>query len=129
MDGALTGYRILDLSRVLAGPYGSMLLADLGAEVIKVEAPEGDFSRGYPPYFHKGESLYFMSINRNKKSMTLNLKAQRGQAVFHELAKTADVVVDNFRPGVVEKLGIGYEVLKELNPGIVCCSISGYGSS
>jgi CoA:oxalate CoA-transferase len=126
----LAGVRILDLSQLLAGPYGTMILADLGAEVIKIEKPgEGDIGRGMPPHFFHGESVYFISINRNKKSMTLDLKSPEGLEIFYRLVKVSDVVYDNFRPGVVEKLRIDYETLKEINPRVICCSVTGYGQT
>lgn len=127
MPGALADYRILDLSRFLAGPYGAMLLADMGAQVIKVEPPEGDFARQVPPYFHRGESAYFMSVNRNKKGIALDLRREEGRQVFYDLVKVSDAVWDNFRPGVLERLRIDYDTLKEMNPRIICCSVTGYG--
>lgn len=127
MSKALNGIKVLDLTRVLAGPYATMILADLGAEVIKIEMPErGDDSRQYGPYIN-GESAYFMSINRNKKSMTLNLKDPESKKLFLKMVEKADVVVENFRPGTMEKLGIGYETLKEINPGIIYAAASGFG--
>jgi len=130
MSAPLAGIRILDLSQLLAGPYGTMILADLGAEVIKIEKPgEGDIGRGMPPHFFHGESVYFISINRSKKSMTLDLKAKEGLNIFYRLVGLSDVVYDNFRPGVLEKLGIDYEKLKKINPRIICCSVSGYGQT
>lgn len=126
----LEGARILDLSRMLTGDYASMLLGDLGAEVIKIESPSGgDPLRKMPPHFVEGESAYFLSINRNKKSVTLDMRTGEGQKIFHRLAKKADVVFDNFRPGILQKLGADYETLKEINPGIICCSISSFGGS
>ncbi len=130
MNQPLSGVRILDLSQLLAGPYGSMILADLGAEVIKIEKPgEGEIGRGMPPHFFHGESVYFISINRNKKSMTLDLKAKEGLEVFYRLVGVSDVVYDNFRPGTLEKLRIDYEALRRINPRIISCSISGYGQT
>ncbi|MFQ6015496.1 MAG: CaiB/BaiF CoA transferase family protein [Anaerolineae bacterium] len=126
----LSGVRILDLSHMLAGPYGTMLLADLGAEVIKIEPPpRGDPMRGMGPHFLAGESAYFLSINRNKKSLVLDLKAEEGKRVFYDLVKVSDVVYDNFRPGILKKLACDYETLKEINPRIICCSISGFGQT
>jgi len=126
--GPLTGLRILDLSRVLAGPFRTMILGDLGAEVIKVEVPrQGDDTRQWGPPFIGRESAYFLSVNRNKKSITLNLKNNKGRQVVLELAKLSDVVIENFRPGVVKELGVDYETLKLVNPRIVYCSISGFG--
>jgi CoA:oxalate CoA-transferase len=130
MKQPLDGVRVLDLSRMLTGGYAAMLLGDLGAEVIKIEAPgEGDPLRKMPPHFVKGESAYFLSISRNKKSVTLDLRTNEGREIFYEMVKKADVVFDNFRPGILQKLKVNYEVLKELNPGIVCCSISSYGQT
>lgn len=126
---ALEDFRILDLTRVLAGPFATMVLADLGAEVIKIEIPHlGDDTRSIGPYVDD-ESMYFMNTNRNKKSMTLNLKAEEGQKVFLELVNKADVVIENFKPGVMEKLNLGFDVLKEHNPDIIYASISGFGHS
>jgi len=131
----LKGVRVLDLSRAMAGPYCTMMLGDLGADVIKVERPgSGDESRGWGPPFVgqsddniSGESTYFLSVNRNKRSITLNLKSSEGQEVIQRLASLCDVLVENFRTGVLEKLGLGYEDMKKLNPSLVYCSISGYG--
>ncbi|MHB1568420.1 MAG: CaiB/BaiF CoA transferase family protein [Solirubrobacteraceae bacterium] len=122
--------RILDFSRVLAGPFATMMLADLGAEVIKVERPGGgDDTRGWgPPYDARGEATYFQSVNRNKRSLVLDLSAPDGVARARELAAIADVVVENFRPDVMDGLGLGYEALHELNPRLVYCSITGFGS-
>jgi crotonobetainyl-CoA:carnitine CoA-transferase CaiB-like acyl-CoA transferase len=126
----LSKIRILDLSLIMAGPYCSLILGDLGAEVIKIERPGlGEGARGVPPHFFEGESAYFIAMNRNKKSMTLDLKTPKGKGIFYELAKRSDVVLDNFRPGVVKKLGVDYDTLKEINPRIICCSISGYGQT
>ncbi len=128
MKGSLSGVRILDLSRMLSGPFASMMLADLGAEVIKIEDPDGgDKTRTMGPKLSKGQSAYFLSINRNKKSLTLDLRKEKGREVFHELVKISDVVLDNFRPGVLERLGCDYENLKQINPKIISCSISSFG--
>lgn len=123
------GVRVLDLSRMLAGPYGSMLLADMGAEVVKIEDPEGgDPMRVMgPPFLADGSSAYFLSINRNKKSVLLDLGTPAGREVFLELVGVADVVWENFRPGVMARLGCGYADLAARNPRIVMCSISAYG--
>jgi formyl-CoA transferase len=131
----LQGIRVLDLTRAMAGPYCTMMLGDLGAEVIKLERPgHGDESRGWGPPFvgepygpYPGESAYFMSANRNKLSITVNLKAPQGQAIGKKLAEKADVVVENFRSGVMERIGLSYDTLRSVNPGLVYCSISGYG--
>lgn len=130
MRPLLEGVRILDLSQMLAGPFCSMLLADLGAEVIKIESPgEGDRIRKMGIYRIGGQSAYFLSINRNKKSVTLNLKSERGREIFYELVKSSDVVFDNLRPATLEKLGASYDLVRKHNPRIISCSISAYGRS
>ncbi|MGA2225928.1 MAG: CoA transferase, partial [Syntrophobacteraceae bacterium] len=127
MNKALSGTKVLDVSRVLAGPFCAMLLADLGADVIKVEVPRrGDDSRQFGP-FRNGESGYYMTFNRGKRSVTLDLRKPEGQAVFKDLARTADVVVENFAVGTMDKWGIGYDDLKTINPRIVFGSITGFG--
>jgi crotonobetainyl-CoA:carnitine CoA-transferase CaiB-like acyl-CoA transferase len=126
---ALEGIKVVDLSRILSGPYCTMLLADMGAEVIKIETPAGDDTRAWGPPFISGESAYFLSVNRNKKSMVLNLKTELGKKVLLRMIEDADVVVENFRPGTLERLGLGYEKLKEVNPGIILASISGFGQT
>jgi crotonobetainyl-CoA:carnitine CoA-transferase CaiB-like acyl-CoA transferase len=127
MVGALEGIRVLDLTRLLPGPYCSMLLADLGAEVLKIEEPsQGDTMRLRKPFLKK-ESMQYLILNRNKRSLTLNLKTLKAKEIFHDLARASDVILESFRPGVVDRLGIGYERLKEVNPKIVYCSITGYG--
>jgi crotonobetainyl-CoA:carnitine CoA-transferase CaiB-like acyl-CoA transferase len=124
----LEGVRVLDLSRVLAGPYATMVLADLGADVIKVEHPErGDDTRHWGPPFAGGESAYFLSVNRNKRSIGVDLKSAEGLEKITDLAADADVVIENLRRGALEKLGLGYEALKELNPDLIYCSITGFG--
>jgi crotonobetainyl-CoA:carnitine CoA-transferase CaiB-like acyl-CoA transferase len=126
----LSDIRILDLSLIMAGPYSTLILGDLGAEVIKIERPGvGEGARGVPPHYFEGESAYFIAMNRNKKSMTLDLKSKKGKEIFYELAKCSDIVIDNFRPGVVTKLEVDYDTLKKINPRIICCSISGYGQT
>ena len=130
MGQPLSNIRVLDLSLIMAGPYCTLILGDLGAEVIKIERPGiGEGARGVPPYFFEGESAYFIAMNRNKRSMTLDLKTKKGKEIFYELAKKSDVVIDNFRPGVVKKLGVDFDVLNKINPKIICCSISGYGQT
>jgi alpha-methylacyl-CoA racemase len=128
-DGPLAGTRVLDLSRLLPGPYCSRILADFGADVIKVERPGGgDWSRYVPPLDpESGEGLLFRALNRGKKSLTLNLKAVEGRAILLQLAATADVFLESFRPGVMDRLGLGYEALVGANPRLVYCSLSGYG--
>jgi crotonobetainyl-CoA:carnitine CoA-transferase CaiB-like acyl-CoA transferase len=126
---ALRGTRVLDLTRVLAGPFCSMILADHGADVVKVEEPgKGDDTRSWPPFL-AGESTYFMSVNRGKRSMTLNLKAPAGQDVLRKLIAKSDVLIENFRTGTMERLGFGYAAVRKLNPELVYCSISGFGES
>ncbi|ETN88847.1 CaiB/BaiF CoA-transferase family protein [Thermus sp. NMX2.A1] len=123
----LSGIQVLDLSRVLAGPLCTMILADLGAEVIKVEPPWGDETRGWGPPFVKGESAYFLSVNRGKKSLALDLKTLEGQEVVRRLAQRADVLVENFKTGDLRRYGLDYESLRELNPRLVYLSITGFG--
>ena len=130
MEQPLTGIRIIDLSQTLAGPFCSMLLADMGAEVIKIEIPnQGDGLRSWGPPFLGGEGVYFLGFNRNKKSITLNLKHERGREIFIKLINKADILLENFRPGTMEKLGFSYEKIKNTNPRIIYCRISGYGQS
>jgi len=125
----LAGTRVLDLTRVLAGPFCTMMLGDMGAEVIKVEEPDkGDDTRRWPP-FVGGEATYFMSVNRGKKSVTLNLKSAEGLAVLRKLAAKSDVLVENFRTGTMDRLGLGYAALSRSNRRLVYCSISGFGES
>lgn len=126
---ALEGIRVIDFSRILAGPFCTMMLADLGAEVIKIERPKkGDDSRAYGPFVNE-ESLYFISVNRGKKSIVLNLKNPKAMEFLLKLIDTADVVVENFKPGVMDHLGLSYEVLSKRNPRLIYCSCSGYGHS
>ena len=127
----LAGVRVLDVSQVMAGPYCCMLLADLGADVIKIEPPgTGDQTRGAMGFKMKGsDSMGFLNMNRNKRSVTLNLKSKAGKEVFFKLVKTADILVENYRPGVMKKLGIDYSSLKAINPGLVYASISGFGQT
>ena len=129
MSLPLKGVTVLDLTRVLVGPFCTMMLSDLGAEIIKVEIPgTGDDSRAFGPFLHN-RSLYFLSINRGKKSISLNLKAEKGKQLLKDLVIHCDVIVENYRPGTMEKLGLGYEVLKELNPRLIYAAASGYGHS
>jgi crotonobetainyl-CoA:carnitine CoA-transferase CaiB-like acyl-CoA transferase len=125
----LSGVTVLDFTRILAGPYCTMLLGDLGATVLKVEPPRGDDSRYWGPPFAEGESAYFLAVNRNKKSLTLDLKNREALDIALALADGADVVIENFRPGTMERLGLGYEALRARNPRLVYCSISGYGQN
>lgn len=127
MTTALGDITVLDLTRVLAGPYCTMMLADFGANVIKVEIPgKGDDTRAMGP-IKNGASMYYANVNRNKKGVTLNLKAPEGKELFKELVKKADVVVENYRPGVMDKLGLGYDELKKVNPRIIYAAVSGFG--
>ncbi len=127
MPKPLENIKVLDLTRVLAGPFCTMILSDLGAEVIKVEIPEkGDDSRHFGP-FKNGNSLYFLSVNRGKKSISLNLKSEKGKKIFMDLIKDFDIVIENYRPGTMEKLGIGYETIKKINPKIIYAAASGFG--
>jgi len=125
----LENVKVLDLTRVLSGPYATMILADMGADVLKIEMPKiGDDSRAYGPFIN-GESAYFMSINRNKRSMTLNLKTEEGKEILRKLIKEADVIVENYKPGTMEKLGFGYEEIKKMNDRIIYAACSGFGHS
>ncbi len=128
---ALSDLLILDLSRILAGPYATMLLGDLGARVIKVEQPgTGDDTRRWgPPFTANGESAYFLCVNRNKESITINLKEERGRALVRQLATRADVLLENFKVGAMAKLGLAYSSLHEINPALIYCSITGYGQT
>lgn len=127
--GPLDGVRVLDLTRVVAGPYCSMFLGDLGAEVVKVEQPgAGDDTRGWGPPFAGGESAYFFCINRNKRSLTLDLKSKRAVELLRQLVKVADVVIENFRPGTMERLGLGEQDLRKLNPRLIYASLTGFGA-
>jgi CoA:oxalate CoA-transferase len=131
--GPLAGIRVLDLTRVLAGPYATMLLGDLGAEVIKIESPEGDGTRRLAP-FCGGEpgaerSAYYLTFNRNKLGLAVDLKAPQGRELALRLARVSDVVVENFTPGVLDRLGLGFDVLREQNPRVILCSISGFGQT
>jgi len=129
VSAPLEGIKVLDLSRLLPGPFCSMLLADMGAEVIKIEAPGvGDYIRWWDPKLGNNSGMHVV-LNRNKKSLTLNLKSETGKEIFRGLAKLSDVILEGFRPGVMDKLNLGYENLSELNPKIVYCAISGYGAT
>jgi crotonobetainyl-CoA:carnitine CoA-transferase CaiB-like acyl-CoA transferase len=130
MGKPLDGILVIDLSRVLAGPYCTMELADMGATVVKIEIPgSGDDTRAYGPPFLHGESTYFMSVNRNKMSLTLNLKHTRGKEILRQLLQKGDVLVENFRPGTLDGLGFGYDAVHALNPKLIYCSISGFGQT
>ena len=124
----LEGIRVLDLSEILPGPYATLMLADFGAEVIKIERPGGDYVRSIGPFIN-GISARHLLLNRNKKSIVLNMKSKEEREIFYKLAEKSDVVVEGFRPGVVDRLGIGYEAISKINPMIIYCSISSYGQS
>ena len=126
-NGLLEEVIVLDLTRVLAGPYCGMIMADMGATVIKIENPDGgDDTRKMGPFIN-GNSVYYVNFNRSKLGCTLNLKDVEAKEIFKEMVKKADIVIENYRPGTMEKLGLGYDVLKEINPGIIYGSISGFG--
>lgn len=130
MPGPLDGLKVIDLSRVLAGPYCTMILGDMGAEVIKIESVDtGDETRGWGPPFIEGESAYYLCANRNKQGITLNLKSGKGIEILQKLVSEADVVVENFKPGTLKRLGFGYEEMQKVNKGIILASISGFGST
>ncbi len=130
MAGALESIKVLDLSRVLAGPYCTMILGDLGAEVLKVEAPGGsDETRKWGPPFKNDVSAYYLSANRNKKAITLDLKSEEGVEIVKKLVQESDVIINNFKTGTMDRFGLGYETLAQLNPGIVFCSITGFGET
>lgn len=125
---ALQDLKVLDLTRVVAGPYAGSILGDFGAQVLKIEIPgRGDDARAYGPY-ENGESMYYANLNRNKKGITLNLKSDKGKEIFLKLVEDADILLENYRPGVMDKLGIGYEKLHEINPGLIYGTLSGFGS-
>lgn len=125
---ALENLVVLDLTRVVAGPYAGSILGDFGAQVIKIEVPgRGDDSRGYGPY-ENGESMYYANLNRNKKGITLNLKTEEGKKVLIDLVRKADILLENYRPGVMDKLGLGYDVLHDINPQLIYGELSGFGS-
>src|SRR3954470_3651322 len=126
----LDGMTVRDLPRVVSGPYCTMLLADMGARVIKVEQPaKGDDTRAYGPPFVQGESSYFLSVNRNKESVTLDFKKPEGRALLDRLIAKSDILVENFRPGTMARLGLDYATLAVAHPSLVFCSISGFGQS
>jgi len=130
MTAPLEGLRVLDLSRILAGPFCTMMLGDMGAEIIKIEHPQnGDDTRSWPPFYEGGESTYFQSVNRNKKSLTLDLKLEEGKKILRRLVELSDIFIQNFRPGTIERLGFGYKDCSVLNPRLIYASISGYGQS
>ncbi len=126
-SGPLSRLVVLDLTQFLAGPYAAQIFGDLGARVIKIEPPGGEMTRTISPHFVKGESAYYLAVNRNKESLAIDLKHARGRAIMLDLVKRADIVLENFRPGVAARLGLAYEALKAANPKIIVCSISGFG--
>jgi len=128
MAKALAGLRVLDLTGALSGPYCTVILGDLGAEIIKIEPPEGDIFRNIGPYYQGEWSGYFVAVNRNKRGICLNLKTEEGLQAFYDLVRVSDVVLDNFRPGVVDRLKVDYATLSQINPRIIGCSITGWGS-
>lgn len=123
----LNGLRVIDLTQAMAGPIATMLLGDLGSEIIKIEPPSGDQTRSWAPPYINGISAYFLSVNRNKKSISINLKTTKGQEILKKLVADADILIENFRPGTMERLGLPYETARKINPGIIYCSMSGYG--
>lgn len=130
MSGPLKGIRVIDLSRIVVGPYCTMVLGDMGADVIKIEMPGiGDETRMWGPPFAGGESAYYISLNKNKRSLTLDFKKEKGKDILRQLIAVSDVLVENYRLGTLERLGFGYESLKEINPRLIYCSITGYGPS
>ncbi len=127
---ALEGVKVLDLTQIMAGPYCTMMLADMGADVVKIEKPNGgDDTRRMGPPFIEGESAAFLGINRNKRSVVVDLRSDRGREIVHDMARASDILVQNFRPGSLERMGLGYEQVRELNPAIVYCTISGFGTT
>lgn len=129
-SGPLKGLKVLELSHIMAGPMCGLMLADMGADVIKIEKfPDGDDSRRMVPPTVDTESAAFMMLNRNKRGTSINLKSERGKAVFRNMAATADVIIENFRPGTMERLGLGYDALRALNPGLIYCQITGFGAN
>ena len=130
MPGPLEGIRVIDLSRIVVGPYCTMVLGDMGADVIKIEMPKiGDDTRMWGPPFVGGESAYFISLNRNKRSLALNLKTEKGKEILRDLIRQSDVLIENFRPGTLSKMGFDYDSVKHLNPRMIYCSITGYGKT
>ena len=127
MTSALENIRVVDLTRTLAGPFCTMMLGDMGADVVKIEEPEhGDETRGWTPFWN-GESTQFVSFNRNKRSVSVNLKEKEGVEIIHALAARADVMTESFRAGALDRMGLGYEAISQIKPDIIYCSISGYG--
>src|SRR5512135_2836206 len=129
MSYPLQGVRILELGQIIAGTYGGQVLSDLGAEVIKIESPQGDLGRNPSIAPYRGLSGLFLTFNRNKKSVVINLKTDAGRRLFYDLVKLSDVIIDNFRPGVLERLQVDYETLSRINPRIIQCSVTGFGTA
>ena len=127
--GPMEGIRVLALENFIAGPYGSMIMGDLGADVLKIEPSSGDSARSFAGPDHKGEGFYYLAFNRNKKSVVLDMMVDSNRRAFYDLVKISDVVWDNFRPGVMKRLGVDYGTLEEINPRIICCSVTGYGET
>ena len=128
-DQPLSDIRVMDMSRVLAGPYCTMIMGDLGADVIKVEPPEGDETRGWGPPFLDTESAYYLCVNRNKRGVVVNLKTEEGKTILRELARQSDILVENFRPGTLRRFGLDFASLRSNNPRLIYCSISGFGQT
>ena len=129
MAGALEGIKILDLTSVGFGPYACQILGDYGAEVIKIESPEGDITRGIAPFRNKGMGHFFINANRNKKSLVLDLKTKKGKAAFFKLVEKSDVVMTSIRPAAMERLGIGFTACKQINPSLIYVALVGFGQS
>ena len=127
MSGPLAGIRILEIGHMLAGPYSGLLLSDLGADVIKIESREGDIGRKVSPHFIGPHNEYFASLNRNKRSVVIDLASTKGQTQFHELARSARALITNLRPSAIKKLGLTYDALRSVNPGLVCVALTGFG--
>ena len=127
--GPLNGIKVLDLTQFLAGPFSTQIFADLGAEVIKLEAPSGDWSRTLPPYFVQDDSCYYLSINRNKEAVAIDMKKPEGLELVKKLAEKCDIVMENFRPGVLDRLGFTYKDISSRNKGLIWASISGFGQT
>ena len=126
--GALAGLKVIDLTRVLGGPYCTMILSDHGADVIKIEPPQGDEVRDWGPPFHEGDASYYIGINRNKRAIALDIGKPQGKAVLLRLLEGADILIENFKPGSMEKWGLGYDTLTERFPRLIHCRISGFGA-
>src|SRR5579871_3621309 len=128
-EGPLSGIRVLDLTQFLSGPFATQILADLGADVVKLEPPQGDPVRAVPPHFAGDDSVYYLSVNRNKRSVVVDMKVPEGRELTRKLALSCDIVMENFRPGVLERLGLSAAALRAQKPSLIWCSISGFGQS